>query len=227
MARSATCRALQAFAGRNGLAVIEDAAQAHGASWSGAGRVRPGRPGVQLLSEQEPGRASATAARSAPTTPASPRAPGAAQPRPDGQGRARMAGFNERLDTLQARVSGSKLPHLDGWNEQRRRRCGAATRATAGRKRTRERPRSRTTSSTYTRSGSRTVSRSPRLSLSAESGPGSTTTTVTGSRPSPTPGGPASRRPSAGPGTQLSLPMFPGIREAEVARVCEVLAELF
>ena len=86
-------------------AVLEDAAQAHGARHRGAaaGGARRRRR-VELLPEQEPRRASATAARSPPTTPrVAERAALAAQLRLARRSTSTTsAGFNSRLDELQA-----------------------------------------------------------------------------------------------------------------------------
>ncbi|GIK76702.1 MAG: erythromycin biosynthesis sensory transduction protein EryC1 [Actinomycetes bacterium] len=110
-----------AFAERHGLVVIEDAAQAHGASWRGAkagsfGHAAAfsfypsknlgalGDGGIVLTDDEEV----AAAAR---------------RWRNLGQrakGEHVEAGFNTRLDTLQAAALSIKLRYLDGWNASRR-----------------------------------------------------------------------------------------------------------
>ena len=109
------------FADRHGLAVIEDAAQAHGARWKqghvgGFGTVSAfsfypsknlgvfGDAGIVCTRDPE---VAATARRL----------------RNLGQstkGDHALAGFNERLDSIQAAVLGVKLPYLEGWNHSRR-----------------------------------------------------------------------------------------------------------
>ncbi len=115
----------EGFADRHGLALIEDAAQAHGARWDGRragsfGRAAAfsfypsknlgafGDGGIVCTDDAE----IAAAARSW---------------RNLGQlrkGEHLNAGFNERLDTIQAAVLACKLPHLDTWNDSRREVAG-------------------------------------------------------------------------------------------------------
>jgi dTDP-4-amino-4,6-dideoxygalactose transaminase len=113
--------AIAEIAGRCGLAVFEDAAQAHGATFAGRRAGGFGRaaafsfyPSKNLGALGDGGaictddRALATEAR-----------------RYSDLGRAEsgahiVAGFNERLDGLQAALLRVKLPHLERWNEARR-----------------------------------------------------------------------------------------------------------
>ena len=109
------------FAARRGLAVIEDAAQGHGARWGGRrvgsfGHVAAfsfypsknlgafGDGGMVCTSDG----AVAAAARRLRNLGQS------------GRGAHAVAGYNERLDTLQAAILRVKLPLLDGWNDARR-----------------------------------------------------------------------------------------------------------
>ncbi|HEX8075709.1 MAG TPA: DegT/DnrJ/EryC1/StrS family aminotransferase [Thermoleophilaceae bacterium] len=109
------------FADRHGLAVFEDAAQAHGATWKGR---RAGSLGAAAAFSFYPsknlgalgdGGAICTAD---PTLAAKARAlRHLGQPR---KGAHELTGWNERLDGLQAALLRAKLPHLDSWNQARR-----------------------------------------------------------------------------------------------------------
>jgi dTDP-4-amino-4,6-dideoxygalactose transaminase len=121
-----TCemQALEAFAGPNGLLVLEDAAQAHGARYRGR---RAGSLG------------SAAAFSFYPSKNLGALGDGGAVCTNDGVLAARLRrlrnlgqrakgehvdlGYNERLDALQAALLRVKLPHLDRWNEARRSRA--------------------------------------------------------------------------------------------------------
>jgi dTDP-3-amino-3,4,6-trideoxy-alpha-D-glucose transaminase len=114
-------QALSDFADRHGLALIEDAAQAHGARWHGtaAGSVATSAfsfyPSKNLGALGDGGIVCTTDANVAAS---------ARQLRNLGQrgkGEHVVAGYNERLDTIQAAALAVKLPHLDGWNDSRRR----------------------------------------------------------------------------------------------------------
>lgn len=110
-----------AFADRHGLIVIEDAAQAHGARWHGANAGSFGRaaafsfyPSKNLGALGDGGMVLTNDGEVAEL---------ARQWRNLGQrtkGEHVQAGFNERLDTLQAAALSVKLPLLDKWNASRR-----------------------------------------------------------------------------------------------------------
>ena len=93
-----------AVAARHGLAVVEDCCQAHLATCDGrpVGIVR--RRGASASTRRRTSARSATAARSPPTTPRSPRDCAAAQRRPDRSLPAREFGVNTRLDEMQAAI---------------------------------------------------------------------------------------------------------------------------
>ena len=147
-----------------GVPILEDAAQAHGAEYDGGGR-RHG--GVQLLSDEEPGRARRRAARSSPTTPSWPSGCGCCGRTASGQtarGIAVVDGVNSRLDELQAEIlvrevehgstrgtsAGASSPVLSGAGSRARRSCS------------RSRPKARSTAGTCSSSWSRIATRSAR-----------------------------------------------------------------
>lgn len=110
---------LRRLAESHGLALIEDAAQAHGAREDG---IRVGRdlgcfsfyPGKNLGALGDAG---------AVTTSSDILAEKLRQLRNHGQDQLsnhRIQGWNSRMDEMQAAILRIKLPFLDGWNEQRR-----------------------------------------------------------------------------------------------------------
>jgi dTDP-4-amino-4,6-dideoxygalactose transaminase len=116
--------AIGEVARRAGLAVVEDAAQAHGATWRGR---RAGSFGIAACFSFYPGKnLGAFGDGGAVVTDD---AVLAERIRSLGNhGRAahskhvhELVGVNSRLDTLQAAVLLAKLPHLDAWNARRRR----------------------------------------------------------------------------------------------------------
>ncbi len=119
--------ALGRCATRHGRVLIEDAAQAHGATWRG---IRAGGFGAVGCFSFYPGKnlgafgdagAVVTSDRRIAERIRSMRDHG----RPSGAGAGHYAhvrvGTNSRLDTVQAVTLSAKLPHLDQWNEDRRR----------------------------------------------------------------------------------------------------------
>lgn len=114
--------AIMAIAEKHGLKVIEDAAQGHGGRYKGR---RVGSLGHAAGFSFYPGKnLGAYGDGGAVVTNDSVLADKVRLLRNLGQRvkyQHEVKGFNRRLDTLQAAVLGVKLPHLDGWNADRRR----------------------------------------------------------------------------------------------------------
>ena len=114
--------ALEAFAARHSIAVIEDAAQAHGARWDGR---RAGSMGLAGCFSFYPSKnLGALGDGGLIATDDDELAAAARRLRHLGQrgkGEHVEIGYNERLDTIHAAALAIKLPHLDAWNETRRR----------------------------------------------------------------------------------------------------------
>ena len=111
---------ITAFAEQHGLAMLEDAAQAHGAERDG---VRSGTSGFASAFSFYPGKnLGAMGDAGALVTGSEAVATRARALREHGQ-RAKYIhewiGYTARLDTMQAVVLQHKLPHLDGWNAKR------------------------------------------------------------------------------------------------------------
>ena len=113
--------AIHAFAGPRGLLVLEDAAQAHGATYHGR---RAGSLGdAAALSFYPSKNLGALGDGGAVCTDDDVLAARIRRLRNLGQrlkGEHVEIGYNERLDGLQAALLRVKLPYLDGWNEARR-----------------------------------------------------------------------------------------------------------
>jgi len=109
------------IARRHKLLVLEDAAQAHGARYVG---LRVGGLGdVAAFSFYPSKNLGAYGDAGAIVTDDAALAEKARMLRHGGQRRTyqhEMLGTNSRLDEMQAAILRAKLPHLDGWNEQRR-----------------------------------------------------------------------------------------------------------
>jgi dTDP-4-amino-4,6-dideoxygalactose transaminase len=118
--------ALSALAARHGIALIEDAAQAHGATCDGGRAGSLGLAGAFSFYPSKP--LGALGDGGAICTDDDELALRARELRNLGQknkGEHVVAGFNERLDGLQAALLRVKLPHLDAWNASRRSRAMA------------------------------------------------------------------------------------------------------
>lgn len=113
---------LQRLAERHGLAIVEDACQAHGASYRD---VKAGALGTAAAFSFYPSKnLGGYGDGGAITTDDERLAEQARRLRNFGQrrkGEHEGLGWNHRLDNLQATVLSAKLPHLDGWNAERRR----------------------------------------------------------------------------------------------------------
>jgi dTDP-4-amino-4,6-dideoxygalactose transaminase len=126
-------RALSELAAKHGLALIEDAAQAHGASRDGFG---PGRLSTAAAYSFYPSKnLGALGDAGAIVTGDEALAQRARELRNLGQrakGEHLVTGWNERLDGLQAALLRAKLPHLPAWSAARRAHAAAYGRALSG-----------------------------------------------------------------------------------------------
>jgi dTDP-4-amino-4,6-dideoxygalactose transaminase len=116
----------RSLADRHKLFLLEDAAQAHGAAWRGR---RAGSIGDAATFSFFPGKnLGAFGDAGCVTTNDGALAARIRKLRDHGRAdkyRHDELGINARLDTLQAAVLLAKLPHLDDWNERRRRHAAA------------------------------------------------------------------------------------------------------
>jgi dTDP-4-amino-4,6-dideoxygalactose transaminase len=116
--------ALRTLADEQGLFLLEDAAQAHGAMWENR---RVGSLGDAAAFSFYPSKnLGALGDGGAVTTRSDALAQRVRELRNLGQrgkGHHAVVGYNERLDGLQAALLRVKLPHLDAWNEARRGRA--------------------------------------------------------------------------------------------------------
>lgn len=112
---------LQQLAAKHGLAIVEDACQAHGAIRDG---IRAGAAGEAAAFSFYPAKnLGAFGDAGALVTPDAGVAETVRALREHGQREKylhHLQGYTARLDTIQAIVLAHKLPHLDGWNEERR-----------------------------------------------------------------------------------------------------------
>ncbi len=120
MGRPAPIEPLRALASQHGLLLLEDAAQAHGATYRGA---RAGSLGDAAAFSFYPSKnLGALGDGGAICTDDQSIATGARRLRDLGRGVDavhRVPGYNERLDGLQAAFLHAKLPYLDEWNQAR------------------------------------------------------------------------------------------------------------
>ena len=122
-----------AVARRHNLIVIEDAAQAHGARYKGR---RAGSVGDAAAFSFYPSKNLGAFGDGGIVTTSDDRAAAKLRLLHNYGQRVKyhhsIPGTNSRLDTLQAAVLSIKLPHLDGWNEARRRHAAAYSARLAG-----------------------------------------------------------------------------------------------
>ncbi len=129
----ADMRALRAISERRAVPIVEDACQAHGASRDGIGAGTAGLAGAFSF---YPGKnLGAFGDAGALVTDDEGLAEGMRALREHGQRRKYvhdLEGWTARLDTVQAIVLLRKLPHLDGWNAERREVAAAYAERLAG-----------------------------------------------------------------------------------------------
>ncbi|MCM0082868.1 DegT/DnrJ/EryC1/StrS family aminotransferase [Geomonas sp. Red32] len=121
------------IANRHGIAVVEDACQAHGATYKGR---RAGSLGVAGCFSFYPGKNLGAYGEAGCVVTSSPELAEQIRMRRDhGQARKyyhRMIGINGRMDGMQGAVLSTKLKYLDAWNEARRTHAAEYDRLLAG-----------------------------------------------------------------------------------------------
>ncbi len=131
--RVADIPAIRAFTDAKDLVLVEDACQAHGAARAG---LRAGAGATAAAFSFYPGKnLGAMGDAGAMVTDNAALAESVRALREHGQRRKYehdAIGWTSRLDTIQAAVLLRKLPHLDGWNEQRRQAADRYAEALAG-----------------------------------------------------------------------------------------------
>jgi dTDP-4-amino-4,6-dideoxygalactose transaminase len=129
----ADLRDINEIARRHGLSVIEDAAQAHGATHYGQ---RVGSIGDAACFSFFPSKNLGCYGDGGMVTTNDPQIAERVRALRDhgrvGKYEHREVGFGARLDALQAAILGAKLPHLEGWNALRRDAAGRYNRLLAG-----------------------------------------------------------------------------------------------
>ena len=115
--------AVRELAGRHGLAVFEDAAQAHGASRGGQRAGSFGTAGFSFYPSKNLGALGDGGAICTADAEVAERARWLRHLGQRSKGEHAVIGYNQRLDGLQAAFLRAKLPHLDGWNAARRERA--------------------------------------------------------------------------------------------------------
>lgn len=123
--RMTDMRAVSAFASRHGLAVVEDAAQSHGAERDGE---RAGTVGAVGCFSFYPGKNLGAFGDAGAAVTSDPQIAERLRLMRDHGRRGRhnheLVGFNSRMDPIQAAVLSVKVPHLHDWTERRRRAAG-------------------------------------------------------------------------------------------------------
>lgn len=220
--------AARSFAGRHGIALFEDAAQAHGARWGedmagslGAASAFSFYPSKNLGAFGDGGAVCSDDGEIAR------RARELRNLGQRGKGHHVAAGYNERLDTLQAAVLRAKLPLLEGWNHSRR--LAAAIyreRLPEGLSLPPERPQAH---QVHHLMAVRAPDRDALVARLREAGVGVQVhySPTVPRQPPFAAGSGAAEAPVAEHWAEqeLSLPMFAGLREDEVAAVCERLED--
>jgi dTDP-4-amino-4,6-dideoxygalactose transaminase len=229
----ADMRALEEIAERRGLAILEDACQAHGASRDG---VVAGTVGIANAFSFYPGKnLGAFGDAGALTTDDEELAARVRSLREHGQTRKylhELEGWTARLDTIQAIVLLRKLPLLDRWNGERRAVAAKYTERLAGVGDLGLPPVPGGSEPVWHIYGVRTADPEALAGFLRERGIG------TGRHyPDPVHLSPAYAWLGHGPGDfpvaegiaaqQLSLPMFPGMTEAQVDAVVGGIADYF
>ncbi len=218
---------VRAFATRHGIAVIEDAAQAHGASWKG---TPCGSMGDVAAFSFYPSKNLGAFGDGGMITTSDPgvadRARGLRNLGQIRKGEHVLAGHNERLDTIQAAVLAVKLPGLDRANGSRRE---AAARYDDGLPAGVRRPPRRSGSDDVHHLFPIRVADPVALqSFLAERGIGTGfhyTPAVHRHPPFLDPDCPGFGAAEAWAAEEISLPMFAGITPREVDAVCAAIAE--